>query len=443
VSRGFFPALGTAAARGRTLVAAEHVAGANRAAVVSHGFWRQQLGGDPGAVGPRHPPRRRAVHRGRRDAARLRLPPARRRGLRPVEPARRRRRGRRPHRPLADVVARLRPGVTPAQGRAEVEALLARFAAAYPETNGGWTAAGVEGVRDSIVGPVRRGLLVLFGAVVLVLLVVCANVANLLLVRGTARTRELALRAALGAGRGRLVRLVLGESVLLAAGGGLLGAFAAWWAVRALVALAGDYLPRAADVRVDPLVLAFAVLLALGTGVVCGLWPAFGASAGRGSRPRCARTAAGAWATGRPTAAARRSSPRRWRWPWCSWSARGSCCAASSGSPPSTRGSAPTTRSSCASWCSPTRSSRRRRQPAAHARPAAHRRPRAGAARRGGRGRDEARAVRRAAPPGDAAVHRARPAPRRRPARSRASRSTRRARATCAPSACPCWRART
>jgi predicted permease len=126
---------------------------------------------------------------------------------------------------------------------------------------------------------VRRGLLVLFGAVVLVLLVVCANVANLLLVRGTARTRELALRAALGAGRGRLVRLVLGESVLLAAGGGLLGAFAAWWAVRALVALAGDYLPRAADVRVDPLVLAFAVLLALGTGVVCGLWPAFGASA--------------------------------------------------------------------------------------------------------------------------------------------------------------------
>jgi predicted permease len=280
VSPGFFPALGATAARGHALTAREHVPGANRAVVVSDGFWRRQLGASPGAVG-------RTVHLdgGAFTVVGVMPPgfaypspdvalwvPSSLLGEDDVGGGR----GAR----WLDVVARLRPGVTPAQGRAEVEALLARLAAAYPETNGGWTAAGVEGVRDSIVGPVRRGLLVLFGAVVLVLLVVCANVANLLLVRGTARTRELALRAALGAGRGRLVRLVLGESVLLAAAGGLLGAFAAWWAVRALVALAGDYLPRAADVRVDPLVLAFAVVLALGTGVVCGLWPAFGASAG-------------------------------------------------------------------------------------------------------------------------------------------------------------------
>jgi predicted permease len=184
-----------------------------------------------------------------------------------------------------EVVARLRPGVAPAEGRAQVAALLARLGATYPATNAGWTGVTAEPVRDAIVGPVRRGLLVLLGAVVLVLLVACVNVANLLLVRGTGRGRELALRAALGAGRGRVLRLLLTESVFLALAGGALGTLAAWWAVRAFVALSGDALPRAADVRLDGAVLAFAVAASVLTGVVFGAWPALQAWAGVGLAP--------------------------------------------------------------------------------------------------------------------------------------------------------------
>jgi predicted permease len=285
VSEGFFPALGTSAAHGRTLARGEHVVGANHAVVVSHGFWRRQLGGDPGAVG-------RTVRLDGeaftvvgvmpRDFA-FPAPdvavwiPSSLLGEDDVGAGR----GAR----WLDVVARLRPGVTPEQGRAELEALLTRLAGAYPESNAGWTAATVEDVRDSIVGRVRRGLLVLLGAVALVLLVVCANVANLILVRGTTRERELALRAALGARRGRVVRLLLIESLLLALVGGALGVLTAWWGVRTLVALSGDFLPRAADVRLDGGVLAFAVALSLLTGAVFGLWPALRASAGAGLTP--------------------------------------------------------------------------------------------------------------------------------------------------------------
>jgi predicted permease len=279
VSSGFFPALGTPAALGRTLTAGEHVAGANQAVVVSDAFWRAQLGGDPAAVGraitldgkaytvvgvmPRdfaYPTPQVAVWM-----------PSSLLGPDDVGDGRVAR--------WLDVVARLRPGVAPAEGRAQVEALLARLAATYPESNAGWTTAGLLSVQDAIVGSVRRGLLVLLGAVGLVLLVVCANVANLILVRGTARERELALRAALGARRGRVVRLLLTESVLLAVGGGLLGVLVAWWAVRALVGLSGDFLPRAADVRLDAGVLAFAVGISVLTGIVFGLWPALRASA--------------------------------------------------------------------------------------------------------------------------------------------------------------------
>lgn len=278
VSSGFFPALGTAAAVGRTLAASEHVVGANQAAVVSHGFWERQLGADPGAVGRQ---------------VRLDGMPFTVVGVMPRDFAY----------PEADVavwvpasllgdddvgagrearwltpIARLAPGVTPEQGRQEVEALLKRLAARFPDSNGGYVTAAMAPVRDTIVGPVRRGLLVMLGAVLLVLLVVCANVANLFLVRGTARTREIALRGALGASRGQVVRLLVVESLLLSLAGGALGVLAAWWSVRTLLALSGDFLPRAADVRLDGGVLAFALGVSLLTGVVVGLWPALRAS---------------------------------------------------------------------------------------------------------------------------------------------------------------------
>jgi predicted permease len=282
VSRGFFPALGTPARLGRTLRAEEHVDGANRVIVVSDAFWRAQLGADPNVVG-------RTVGLDGKPftvvgvmgpdfafpdpGIAVWIPSS------VMDPDDAVWRGREMR--WLNVVGRLRPGVTPEQGRAEVAALLQRLATRYPQTNAGWTTAVVEDVRDSIVGKVRPGLLVLLGAVGLVLLVVCANVANLLLVRATGRGRELALRAALGAGRGRIVRLMLTESLLLALVGGALGVLLAWWGVRALVALSGEFLPRAADVRLDLGVLGFAVGVTLLTGLVSGLWPALRASSTR------------------------------------------------------------------------------------------------------------------------------------------------------------------
>ena len=283
VTSDFFPALGTRPELGRTFQPSDTVQGANHVVVVSHGFWQRQLGGDPQAIG-------RSI---RLDGERYTLLgvmpagfnfpspeaevwlPSSLLGPDDVGSGRKAR--------WMDVVARTKPGVTPAQARADVEKLLARLAETYPESNAGWTTGQVQSVRGSIVGPVRRGLLVLLGAVALVLLVVCVNVANLMLVRGTARERELSLRAALGAGRSRIVRLLLTESVLLALAGGVLGVLAAWWAVNALVALSGHYLPRAADIRLDAGVLGFAIVVSLLTGALFGLWPALRASVGSSS----------------------------------------------------------------------------------------------------------------------------------------------------------------
>lgn len=283
VTDGFFGALGTHPELGRTFQPEEHVRGTNSAVVVSHGFWQHQLGADPRVVG----------HSITLDGKLYNVV-----GVMPrdfafpnpsiavwvsaslldsndVGPGRDSR--------WMQVVGRLRPGVDAAQGRAQVDAFLTRLAAAYPASNAGWTSSAIENVRDSIVGPVRRGLLVLLGAVGMVLLVVCVNVANLLLVRGTARERELALRAAIGAGRARIVRLLLTESLLLALVGGLLGVLTAWWGVHTLVALSGQFLPRAADIRLDAGVVTFAVLVSVLTGILFGLWPALRSSTSTGS----------------------------------------------------------------------------------------------------------------------------------------------------------------
>jgi predicted permease len=280
VTAGFFPALGTRAELGRTFQPSDTVQGANHVAVVSHGFWQRQLGGDASAIG-------RTIRLNGEPFALLGVMPAdfdfpspeaavwlptSLLGPDDVGEGRAAR--------WMDVVARMKPGVTLAQARADAEKLEARLAETYPESNAGWTDADVQSVRDSIVGPVRRGLLVLLGAVGLVLLVVCVNVANLMLVRGTARERELALRAAIGAGRSRIMRLLRTESTLLALAGGVLGVLAAWWAVNALVALSGHYLPRSADIRLDASVLEFAIIVSLLTGALFGLWPALRASAG-------------------------------------------------------------------------------------------------------------------------------------------------------------------
>jgi predicted permease len=175
------------------------------------------------------------------------------------------------------VVGRLAPGVSIDQARAELRTLYSQMQAVYPgneQVNPGVT----EPFHDQLVGDYRQRLLVLLGAVGLVLLIACGNVANLLLARGGARAREIALRAAVGAGSGRIVRQLLTETLVLAVGGAALGLGVAWFAVPALVASSPEGVPRLDQTRLDGVVLGFALLAAIISALVAGLAPALRAA---------------------------------------------------------------------------------------------------------------------------------------------------------------------
>jgi predicted permease len=175
----------------------------------------------------------------------------------------------------------LRPGISLAQANAQMKLAAGQYLRAYPLANPQQSFA-VEPLRDTIVNDVRRSLLVLMGAVGFVLLIACANVANLLLVRATGRKREFAIRSALGAGRARIVRQLLTESVLLSVTGGFLGLILGFIGVRALLAVSPAGLPRigedGAAIGVDWRVLSFTLAVSLFTGILFGLFPAFSAS---------------------------------------------------------------------------------------------------------------------------------------------------------------------
>jgi predicted permease len=173
------------------------------------------------------------------------------------------------------VVARLRPGVTVAQSRAELSAIAGRLARQYPDDNKPYTAAIVETQLDHSVGDFRPALRLLFAAVLLVLLIACANVAGLLLARATSRRGEIALRAALGAGRAGIMRQVLVESVLLSICGGMLGVVFSTWTLAALLRFLPADFPRASQITVDGAVLAFVTVVSLATGLLFGVLPAW------------------------------------------------------------------------------------------------------------------------------------------------------------------------
>jgi putative ABC transport system permease protein len=298
VTGSFFTVLGVEPLLGRALRPADDVTGAENVAVISHGLWQRRYGGARDVLGqmlmlearpftivgvmpaafdyPRGTDAWLTVA-----ASRLITDPRFAAFI------------------SVDLIARRRPGVTLDQAASELQTLIAQLERdKSPDAPRGLTLV-VHAFKDVVVGDVRMALLVLFGAVGLVLLIASANVANLLLMRGEARRPELAVRAALGADRGRLARHLLAESLVLALVAGAVGLTVTWWSLHALVALVPDGLPRLDSVRIDAGVILFTIAVAFVTAALAGLAPALSSartdlasqlrSGGRGATMRGAR----------------------------------------------------------------------------------------------------------------------------------------------------------
>jgi putative ABC transport system permease protein len=282
ISADLFSLLGVHPLLGRGFEPREDEEGRAPVALLSHGFWQRRFGGSRAVIGERlvlndqpytvvgvMPPA--AQLRFGAQVADLWVPLV-------LDRAKLQQRGLR----ALTVVARLRPGVSLAAARATMGVVARRFQHEYPDLYpaNDWSIDLIP-IQEQLVGGLRAALLVLFGAVGLVLLIACANVANLMLARATAREKEVALRTALGASRGELVRQFLVEALLLALAGGALGLLLAGWALQAVVRLNPEKLPRLDEVGLDWVGVAFTAVVAVATGLAFGIVPAF-----RGSRTR-------------------------------------------------------------------------------------------------------------------------------------------------------------
>ncbi|WP_083682656.1 ABC transporter permease [Archangium sp. Cb G35] len=281
VNDGFFSTLGVAPVLGRALLAGEHQPGHNAVVVLSHGLWQRRFGGDRAILG------RTLTLDGLPITVVGVMPPGFSFPSERVDlwlsdslidesgiPRQRQVRWQ-------SVVARLKPGVSLETARSEMNGVARQLAEEYPATNLQTSAVTAVPLHEAVTGDVRSGLMVLLGAVGFLLLIACVNVANLMLTRATARERELAVRAALGAGPGRLMGQLLTESLVLATLGGAAGLLLAAWGTELLLAFSVKQLPRLHEVRVDGAVLAFAMGATLFTGVLFGLLPAVRAGSPR------------------------------------------------------------------------------------------------------------------------------------------------------------------
>jgi putative ABC transport system permease protein len=276
VSEGWFRVFGAPVMMGRAFTPQEDAPNGGHVVVLSYGLWQRKFGGDPSIIG-------KSLSLGGEPYAIVGVlgrdfvsdpdsdiwlpfqfdPNSTNQGH------------------FFQAAAMLKPGISVAQANAQMKLAWQQYLRKFPQANpqGGF---GVEPLRDSIIGDARRSLLVLLGAVGLVLLIACANVANLLLVRATGRKREFAIRSALGAKRARIIRQLLTESVMLAMTGGALGLALGFLGVRALLAISPAGLPRVGEdgsaIGVDWRVLGFTLLVSLGTGILFGLFPAFSVS---------------------------------------------------------------------------------------------------------------------------------------------------------------------
>ncbi len=273
-----FELLGSRPMLGRTFAPNEGVTGGERVVMLSHGLWQRRFGGDRGIVGKPitlnglsrtvvgvMPPDYRHLDMDGAVPSQLWIPVV-------FDPEGRGRRS-----DFLSIVARMKPGVTLDQAQADMSLIAARLAEEYPAANEGWS-IDVIALKDRFTGEVRTTLLVLLAAVGFLLLIACANVASLQMTRATGRTKEVAIRSALGAGRWRLVRQFLVESAVIAVIGGAAGVFLAFWGIDALMTLRPDELPLMNTIAVNGPVLAFTLGLSVLTGLLFGLLPALQAT---------------------------------------------------------------------------------------------------------------------------------------------------------------------